>query len=265
MTTIRSQGWCYTLNNFTVLERAELLEVPCVYHICGIEAGESGTPHLQGFIYFKSAKTLSSVKRHNGRAHWEPKRGTVDQAADYCRKEGNFEERGTKPASQTEKGARGAAKIAEQWEHAKAGRFELIPLGLVKTAEYVFAKYAPKVADRPTLDNHWIWGPSGCGKSRRVREEHPVFYSKPMSKWWDGYALEPVVVLDDFAPEHGKYLGYFLKIWADHYAFNAEVKGGMLRIRPLTLIITSQYSIESCFEDHETIEAIKRRFQVVKM
>ena len=82
-----------------------------------------------------------------------------------------------------------------------------------------------------------------------------------MSKWWDGYSNEDVVVLDDFDPNHGKYLGYYLKIWADHYVFNAEVKGGMLRIRPKVLIVTSQYRLEACFEEPETVSAISRRFQ----
>ena len=83
-----------------------------------------------------------------------------------------------------------------------------------------------------------------------------------MNKWWDGYEGEDVVVLDDFAPEHGKYLGYYLKIWADHYVFNAEVKGGMIRIRPKTLVITSQYKLRDCFEEVETKDAVERRFSI---
>jgi len=261
----RSEGWCYTLNNYTMLEHTVMLEIPCAYHIVGQEVSESGTPHMQGYIHFSSQKTLKRMKKYNTRAHWEKKRGTVAQAADYCKKEGNFEERGTRPASQAEKGLKGAEKIADMWALAKAGKIELLPVSMVKTAEYVFAKFGPKPIDRPILDNIWIWGPSGCGKSRRVRDENPSFYSKPMSKWWDGYAHEDVVLLDDFAPEHGKFLAYFLKIWADHYVFNAEVKGGMLRIRPLRVIVTSQYPLHACFEEEQTISALTRRFKIERM
>lgn len=261
-----TRGWCFTLNNYSEAERLAFLSVDCNYVVVGQEiAPDTGTPHLQGFVYFRTPKSLRQMKKIHAGAHWENQRGSTDQAADYCLKEGRFEQAGERPASQAVKGAKGAAKIKEMWDAAKAGNFEAIPLGLIKQAEYVYAKYAPVLPDRTILDNDWIWGSSGCGKSRRVREENPSFYSKPMSKWWDGYAREAVVVLDDFAPEHGKYLGYFLKIWADHYAFNAEVKGGMLRIRPLKIIVTSQYSITSCFEDAETIEAITRRFNVIKM
>jgi len=261
----RSRGWCFTLNNYTVLQEEELLQIPCQYIVIGREVGASGTPHLQGFIYFSDAKTLKRMKKYNTAMHLEKMRGTTDQAADYCIKDGAFQERGERPASQAVKGIKGAEKIADMWACAKAGKIELLPVSMVKTAEYVFAKYGPKPIDREILDNVWIWGPTGCGKSRRVRDENPLFYSKPMSKWWDGYANEDVVVLDDFAPEHGKYLGYFLKIWADHYVFNAEVKGSMLRIRPKRVIITSQYPLHACFEEEQTISALTRRFKIERM
>lgn len=265
MTNTQARGWCYTLNNYTVEENYEVMEIVCDYHVCGNEVGETGTPHLQGYLYFKGKKSLRQVKAMIPRAHWEPQRGTCDQAIEYCMKEGRFDERGTRPMNAAAKGAKGAEKIKEMWDGAKAGNFEAIPIGLIRQAEYIHAKYAPKLPDRTELNNIWIWGASGCGKSKYVRERHPVFYSKGMSKWWDGYNREEVVLLDDFAPEHGKYLGYFLKIWADHYAFNAEVKGGMLNIRPDIVIVTSQYSIEDCFEEAETIAAISRRFKVIKM
>ena len=121
--------------------------------------------------------------------------------------------------------------------------------------------YRP-VEDRDVLDNVWVCGPSGCGKSSWVRDTYSVFYSKPMNKWWDGYNHEEVVVLDDYDPKHTEFLAYYLKIWADHYSFNAEVKGGMMRIRPKTIIVTSQYSLDACFPEKETLAAISRRFRV---
>lgn len=261
----KTRGWCFTLNNYTEVERDAILSISCKYIIVGREVGENLTPHLQGYIYFTNAKTLSQVKMVNGKAHFEAAKGTAAQNFDYCSKDGNFEERGEKPLSQAEKGQKGKEKLTEQWELAKKGEFFELPPAQIKVWEYIHMKYGAKCNDRDVLSNTWIFGPSGSGKSRYVREKYSSFYSKPMSKWWDGYANEDTIVLDDFAPEHGKYLGYFLKIWADHYAFNAEVKGGMLHIRPLNIVITSQYPIHRCFEEPETVSAITRRFSVLEM
>lgn len=54
-----------------------------------------------------------------------------------------------------------------------------------------------------------------------------------------------------------------LKIWADRYPFCAEIKGGTLqKIRPLKIIVLSNYSIDECFENSQDLEPIKRRFKV---
>lgn len=255
------RAWCWTLNNYTGADMSVLANIDIDYLLFGKEVGENNTPHLQGYLYHKAKKSLKQLKALIPRAHFEIAKGNVEQNYIYCTKDGDFVERGVKPCDPKEKGEKGKAKIAAMWESAKKGRFEELPPAAIKQWEYIHAKYGDKPEDRGELDNLWLFGSTGVGKSKYVRENFDSFYSKPMSKWWDGYANESVVVLDDFAPEHGKYLGYYLKIWADHYVFNAEVKGGMLRIRPKKIIVTSQYSLESCFpEELETIAALKRRF-----
>lgn len=260
----RSRSWCFTINNYSVLDIDVCDTVVCEYIIYGREIGEHGTPHLQGYIRVKNAKTLRAMKTYfHPNAHLEMAK-TVKEAIEYCKKDGDWTERGTAPMTQEEKGLKGKAAIEARWNLAKAGLFEDLPPEQIKTYEYIFRKNL-EVEDRGTLDNLWIQGPSGCGKSSFVRQEHAEFYSKPMSKWWDGYNHEDVVLLDDFDPTHATFLSYFLKIWTDHYAFNAEVKGGMLKIRPKKFIVTSQYRMDQCFPDPETLAAIRRRFQVMDM
>lgn len=104
----RAKSWCYTLNNPSVAERtdvAELFNDPLnriVYHVFGREQGESGTPHLQGFILFSQEFRLTQVRNLIPRAHWEKRRGTLQQASEYCKKDGDFDEFGTLPASATQ-------------------------------------------------------------------------------------------------------------------------------------------------------------------
>lgn len=98
----RNRGWCFTINNYNPDDANLILEADKTikYFVVGKEVGQSGTPHLQGFIYFFNAKTMSAVKKMNyfRRAHLEPMKGTPEQAANYCKKDGNFLESGEVPA-----------------------------------------------------------------------------------------------------------------------------------------------------------------------
>jgi len=92
----RVRAFCFTINNFNEGELKNLDKVDCKYLIYGIERGELGTPHIQGYVEFKSGKTISAVSKLNGfeRAHIEVRKRTPKEASDYCKKEGNFKERG---------------------------------------------------------------------------------------------------------------------------------------------------------------------------
>ena len=78
------QKWCYTLNNPTSepLVDEDLVE----YHVYGEEVGESGTPHYQGFIIFKTRVSLNTLQHLIPRAHYEIAKGKNSQAANYCKK-----------------------------------------------------------------------------------------------------------------------------------------------------------------------------------
>lgn len=128
----------------------------------------------------------------------------------------------------------------------------------------LFNALTKKHEDLPALKNKWIWGEPGCGKSRKVREDNPVLYDKPLNKWWDDYKDEPVVILDDFDKHHAC-LGSHLKRWADHYPFTAEVKGGACNLRPKEIIVTSNYHPRDIWEDEQTLFAIMRRFDIIHM
>lgn len=99
----QGRRWCFTINNYTDEEKAAVYRA-CereTYAVVGEEIGSTGTPHLQGFIIFQSNKRLTGVKSVIGtRAHCEVAIGTTSQAADYCKKEGNFSEFGTLPRAQ---------------------------------------------------------------------------------------------------------------------------------------------------------------------
>lgn len=105
MSQSRAHHWCFTLNHPTEDEYDAICQLfdanACTYLVVGRETGDSGTPHLQGYISFGTRRRLSQVKASLGRrVHAEPTRGTPKQASDYCKKEGDFREWGTLPCGQ---------------------------------------------------------------------------------------------------------------------------------------------------------------------
>lgn len=100
-----SRRWVFTLNNYVDEEVNRIINVfegPYVrYGIIGREVGEAGTPHLQGFVLLNGVKRLRGVKALlSDRAHFEVARGSSDQAAEYCKKDGDYTERGSFPERQ---------------------------------------------------------------------------------------------------------------------------------------------------------------------
>jgi len=261
----RSKGWCFTINNPTTQDDADLclLRLSSEYGVFGREVGSEGTPHYQGFVRFGAATRFDRIKRLLPRAHLEPQRGSIHQAADYCKKDGDFDEWGTPPTTKRDN--------KERWRFI-IDRAELGDLGSIKD-EYPgeYLRYLDKLKslkERPVtilgdLNNEWWYGPTGTGKSKRVWEVYPDHYGKQLNKWWDGYQDEATVVIEEWSPKNDV-TASGLKIWSDRYPFNAEIKGGQLKkIRPQRLIVTSNYSIDQCFEREEDRGPIKRRFKQV--
>lgn len=265
----KSRDYCFTLNNYTQDQVDAFQTLDCVYVVYGKEKASTGTPHLQGYVRFKSPKTLSAaLKAMPGKPHLEIKRGTCQQAIDYCKKDGDVYERGEIPVTQEEKGAKNKRRHEEAFQAAKDGRFDDIPADLRLRFYGTFKKIREDHLPKPTalgeLNNEWRYGPTGTGKSRKAHEEHPNAYiKKANTKWWDGYDGQEVVIIDDLDKYHVS-LGYELKIWLDHYPFPAERKGGTQMIRPKTVIITSNYHPSEIWDDEKTLNPVLRRVTLVK-
>ena len=267
------RGWCFTLNNYSELDEVilEFLEEEkhFVYVVVGFEIAESGTPHMQGYIYFSSKKTLVQMRKLFDGAHWEPAKGDPDQNYEYCTKDGDFFEAGIRPKSKLAQGELARARYDEALDLAKSGDLFQIDSELLvrhySTWKLIAKDLGSDPEDLGDTCGVWIYGLSGVGKSRVAREMFPGAYFKNANKWWDGYQMEDNVILDDLAPNHFEHssMGYNLKLWTDRYSFTAEIKGGAVKIRPKQFIVTSQYSIEDCVTDRVTFDAIYRRFSVI--
>jgi len=77
------RNFCFTLNNPPVEFK---LPDTCKY-VFQWEEGESRTPHIQGYVEFPKVMHLTALKKFIPGAHWENRRGSQQQAYDYCIKE----------------------------------------------------------------------------------------------------------------------------------------------------------------------------------
>lgn len=236
---------------------------------CTESAPTTGHTHMHIYIRFRNDTAVATVKELFPGAHVEVCHGSENANIVYLQKQGDFHEHGT---AHLERGESEKRKWKDILEHCEANDLDYIKseypqvyVTRLRDLERIRNKKVVKESiDR--LQNMWIKGKTGRGKSRSVRTRFPGLYQKNWNKWWDNYEYEDTVLLEDADPDVCEHIAYYLKIWADHHPFNAEVKGGMFKaIRPKRIIVTSQYSIEDCFHRPEDREALLRRFEVIDM
>lgn len=120
-----SKNWCFTLNNYTEDDISRLndliqTERKVTYIIYGKEVGQSGTPHLQGFVTFRSRLRLNQVKELIGsNPHVEVARNP-NASINYCKKEGDWKEFGQRGGGQGKR-----SDLDDFKEAVKAGMLSL--------------------------------------------------------------------------------------------------------------------------------------------
>lgn len=272
MPPIRSKTWCFTAFDLDLDYETQLEPLSpkyCVYQheICP----DTGNEHIQGYIQFTSNKSLRTLKKARPTDHWEIRRGTHEEARNYCMKAASRKpdtvpvEHGT----YTKQGQR--VDLETLAEKIRDEHLTVRQVALLAPAKYL--QYHRGIRDlvnicaepytHPTTRGIWLYGPSGIGKSYLVRETFPDLYIKSQDEWWQEYDSEEAVLLDDF-DHKGKHLTHELKIWSDRYAFRANVKNSSVQTRYKYFIITSNYTIRELFppnEDRALYDAISRRFK----
>lgn len=208
----RHRGWVFTINNYNQADIDIVKTVECKGMKAGLEVGDSGTPHIQGAVYFENGISLETVrKRISTRGHFEPMRGSwADQ--DYCLKD--------------EQVIRNDGEGPEQGKRADIEEFrEAVDNGLTEEQAYqehpgVMAKYPRFYGGYKDAKNRkmyrtwmtkckWYWGGTNVGKSHRIFQPFidsdsmdTVYQHEAADKgWWDGYEGQPIVIMNEFRGE----------------------------------------------------------------
>lgn len=257
----RERNWFFTLNNYTEEECATVVELcsQCTWAVVGKEIGKKcGTPHLQGCIWLKNAKTASAIRKLLPRL-WLRKL-ISEKAAQYCAKDKDCLVNNPPPC-EVKAGARtdiaraislldegkGLAEIGREVHNYQALRHvELIK----KYTRYDAREIHGKVV-------YWVYGPSMTGKSTWAFS-HAPYYRKGPGKWWNGYDGQATVVIDEMRANWFDWPT--LLIWLDKWSFNAETKGGYVDITATTIIVTCPEHPCDMFKDQsEDLFQLTRR------
>lgn len=141
---VQSKYWCFTWNNYPESWKEDLTHELITSWSYGEEVGESGTPHIQGYLE-TSKKVRPFTLRLPKDIHWEKRKGTRQEAADYCQKDGKYIcSKDLRPARKTK-----VIEILRPWQQEIADLCET-------------------EADDRTIN--WYWeSTGGAGKSAMVR------------------------------------------------------------------------------------------------
>jgi len=266
-----AKHWFLTINNptdedskgFTV--DGDTMAPHLDYLMIGFHVGEKDkVPHIHAVICLKKKTRFSALKKMYPRANIQPRKGTLEECAIYLNKyNGGMKEWGERPQNLTERNKR---TWDDAFALAKAGKLEDIPKVMLIRYYHAFKRIKQ---DYPAMPQHlkapcgeWWWGETGSGKTLQAWTTYPDLYPKAKNKWWDGYQGEEIVLVDEVMKKDSSWIVPFLMTWSDCYRFPAEQKGTTVQIRPVKIIVTSNYCILDFCEDHPLVtqDALMRRF-----
>lgn len=218
------------------------------------EVGETGTPHLQGFVTWTRAMRLSAVRKLAPRAHWE-----ISKTADW-----NYELKTDSTPfrieNNTKQGHRSDHDSVYEAVERKVTLRDYVAtsrptLGQIKLFEKVQSLHHPRPI--APIEVHWYYGPTGTGKTRSAYEQWPDLFSAFDFKWWDGYTGQETVLIDDFRRDWCKF--HDLLRLLDIYPYTLQVKGGTVQLQATRIVITSPYPPSETYETREDIDQLLRR------
>lgn len=245
------------------------------------EVGKCGTPHLQGFVYFRNARvmgrplktrpgeyTKGSLKAFAPEVHWEPMYGNLCQNVDYCSKWGTQELFfwGEPPAQ----GAR--SDLAELTQDVMSGEFSMRelcmrhPTAMVKYhrgVSFLLEFISEHRDERPSVV--WLVGEPGSGKSSYASNKHGaenVYRKSDGSKFFEGYHGQEACVIEEFVLRTVDPDGWsFRKLLQliDRYGHIVEVKGSHVKFDSPYVYITSVEHPSDIFKSEIELVQVLRR------
>lgn len=266
---------CFTLNNYTQEEENALKNIECDYIIFGHEVGEENTPHLQGYIEFGFSKKLTALKNFNKRIHWEERKGSAQEASDYCRKQdlnpfvkGNISNQGARSDLQelNKQIVEGKTSV-DQIIQEKPDLYHQYGRTLIKCEEIANRKKFR--TEMTTCD--WYYGSTGVGKSTIAFKDYNPDKVYPWQHddngWQDDYVGQETVVINEF--RGGIQFGYLLTMidWTPEVKIRRRNRAPMPFISKHIIITSSMppWLVYNNLGAEDKLSQLYRRIKIIKI
>jgi len=195
------------------------------------------------------------------------RRGTSQEASDYCKKDDLYYEYGVlsqpKPGKRTDL-IEFRKKLYEGADDLSLMEFDFNTFNrYMRTVDRYRTLAPPKRTEDLTV--FLYIGKPGTGKTRLAYEDYPDLYAFPIGKdlWSDGYAGQKTVLIDDFS---GNMRLVDLLRFLDRYPIQIPRKGGFNWWIPTNIIITTNIHPRDWYtykDRKDSAHALKRRIHKV--
>lgn len=241
------------------------------YFVYGKEiCPDTGRPHLQYFVEFKSPKLFSTIKKKFPKLHFVSRDGTALQASDYCKKDEDYVEGG----ELSKQGARSDLKLlcaalrsGEKTIDDVLCEDPVVYHQYGRTLKACEDFYFRKVKRTTMTTCDWYVGPTGSGKSHRAYTEHLDAYDYPYDgDWCDGYRAQDTMIINDF---RGQITYSTLLRLIDKWPCTVRVRN--CQPRPFVskhIVITSSKRPEEIYRNlaaDDNIDQLLRRVQIITL
>lgn len=259
---MRFRNICFTINNYT---KADISRIQWLYAngdasyiVYGKEVGDSGTPHLQGYMEFSKQVDHKKLAQLMPRARTAERKATAEVAAAYCKKGEQSHEEWEKHRTEGPNYGLNAdvyevGVISQQGKRTDIDEpVSFLQSGgtmrqLVNKYPAQFVKYHKgfeklrqyNIGDREEVPEVIvIVGKTGVGKSKMAREmlKDPYVWSPQNKHWFDGYDGHEHVLFEEF---RGQLPFGMLLTLLDRYSTTVEVKGGINKFIASKIVMTS--------------------------
>lgn len=241
-----SKYWCFTHNNYSQDDLSKCLKIfkdkSCLY-IVGEEVGESGTPHLQGYIESKKAIRPIEFFNLSKTIHWEKRKGKREDNLTYCSKDNKFHTNFDKSLFPKSYAGNDLPKTLFKWQSDLLLSLDVSP------------------NDR---DIYWVHGGYNKGKSKFCKylcffKNASLLYGCSRDALFAIKGNENIICIN--IPKRGKVDYSLLEQLKDGMFYSTKYEGKMVLMEPPHVLVFSNISPDDI--DDESID--KNRLKIINL